>query len=58
MRIDFDAVLRSSILATLLFSAKIVKFDPESDSKYFFISSDHKFNTNRVSADGIMLIHR
>ena len=56
VRIDSDAVLWSSILATLLFSIKI---DSESDSKYFFlISSDHILNINRFSADVIMLKQR
>ena len=45
-------------LATLLFSIKIVNFDSESDSKYFFISSDLTLNINQFSADGIMLIQR
>ena len=58
MRTDSDAVLYLLFLATLLFSVKIVKFDSESDSKYFFISSDHTLNINWFSADRIMFIQR
>ena len=54
--IDSHAVLWSSIFSDIVIQYK--KFDSESDSKYFFISGDHKLNINRFSDDGIMLLQK